>query len=105
MAQLARPASIHWVDGSTDEYEQICDELVTASTFIRLNERLFPGCFYARTDAGDVASLDFYSFAAPANRIIHHPVHSIRKSSAVCIVNAEQSLPGGSVIENSAGVL
>jgi len=51
------------------------------------------------------ASLDFYSFAAPANRIIHHPVYSIRNSSAVCIVNAEQSLPGGSVIENSAGVL
>jgi len=51
------------------------------------------------------ASLDFYSFAAPANRIIHHPVHSIRKSSAVCIVNAQQSLLGGSVIENSAGAL
>jgi hypothetical protein len=51
------------------------------------------------------ASLDFYSFAALATRIIHHPVHSIRKSSAVCIVNAEQSPLGGSVIENSAGIL
>jgi hypothetical protein len=50
-------------------------------------------------------SLDFYSFAALANDIIRHPVHSIRKSSAARIVNADQSVLGGSVIENSAVVL
>jgi hypothetical protein len=50
------------------------------------------------------ASLDFYIFADLANRIIRHLVHSIRKSSPVCIVNVEQSLLGGFIMENSAGV-
>jgi hypothetical protein len=53
----------------------------------------------------DWESLDLYRFAAPANRIIHHPLHSIRKSSAGWCVNAGQSLLGGSVVENSGGVL
>src|SRR3982750_3566909 len=50
MADLARPQSIHWVDGSQEEYDLLCDEMVKNGTLVRLNQNSWPGCFYARSD-------------------------------------------------------
>jgi phosphoenolpyruvate carboxykinase (GTP) len=58
MADLTRPASIHWVDGSQQEYDSLCTLLEDRGTFIRLNQDLWPGCFYARSDARDVARVE-----------------------------------------------
>ena len=62
MAELTRPANIHWVDGSQHEYDQLCQEMVASGTFIKLNEKLWPGCFYARSDASDVARVEDRTF-------------------------------------------
>ena len=62
MAELCQPASIHWVDGSRDEYDFLCDQLVAAGTFIRLNQKLWPGCFYARSSPNDVARVEDRTF-------------------------------------------
>jgi len=62
MAELTRPAAIHWVDGSQEEYDRLCAELVTAGTFIKLNQDLWPGCFYARSDPSDVARVEDRTF-------------------------------------------
>ena len=62
MAELAGPASIHWVDGSQQEYDRLCEELIANGTFIRLNQQLRPGCFYARSDPGDVARVEERTF-------------------------------------------
>jgi phosphoenolpyruvate carboxykinase (GTP) len=62
MAALTKPASIHWVDGSQQEYDQLCDQLVAGGTFTRLNQKLWPGCFYARSDASDVARVEDRTF-------------------------------------------
>jgi phosphoenolpyruvate carboxykinase (GTP) len=62
MAELTRPAKIHWVDGSKEECDQLCAEMVASGTFIKLNEKLWPGCFYARSDAGDVARVEDRTF-------------------------------------------
>jgi len=62
MARLTRPAAIHWVDGSREEYDLLCERLVAAGTFVRLNQELWPGCFYARSDAGDVARVEDRTF-------------------------------------------
>src|SRR5436305_442543 len=35
MASLTRPAAIHWVNGSQEEYDELCQALVDAGTFIR----------------------------------------------------------------------
>jgi phosphoenolpyruvate carboxykinase (GTP) len=62
MAQLSQPANIHWVDGSQEEHDAICAEMVEGGTFIKLNEKLWPGCYYARSDAGDVARVEDRTF-------------------------------------------
>src|SRR4051794_7692277 len=58
MAQLTQPESIHWVDGSQQEYDALCQQMVDGGTFTRLNQELWPGCYYARSDASDVARVE-----------------------------------------------
>ncbi|HET9801636.1 MAG TPA: phosphoenolpyruvate carboxykinase (GTP) [Candidatus Acidoferrum sp.] len=62
MAELTRPARIHWVDGTQEEYDQLCAEMVASGTLTKLNEKLWPGCFYARSDASDVARVEDRTF-------------------------------------------
>ena len=62
MAELTRPARIHWVDGSQQERDQLYAEMVAAGTLVKLNERLWPGCYYARSDASDVARVEDRTF-------------------------------------------
>jgi phosphoenolpyruvate carboxykinase (GTP) len=62
MAALCKPDRIHWVDGSKAEYDRLCDEMVAAGTFTRLNRKQWPGCFLARSDASDVARVEDRTF-------------------------------------------
>ncbi|MDB4473608.1 phosphoenolpyruvate carboxykinase (GTP) [Opitutaceae bacterium] len=62
MATLCKPDAIHWVDGSQAEYDTLCDVMVEGGTFTKLNEDLWPGCFYARSDASDVARVEDRTF-------------------------------------------
>ena len=58
MARLTKPARIHWVSGSEDENQTLLDQMVDSGTLIKLNQDLWPGCYYARSDAGDVARVE-----------------------------------------------
>src|SRR6201993_4314747 len=62
MADLTRPRDIHWVDGSQEENDRLCAQMVENGTFIKLNQDLWPGCFYARSDASDVARVEDRTF-------------------------------------------
>ena len=62
MAQLTKPAAIHWVSGSKEEYDALCDQMVESGTFTKLNQELWPGCYYARSDANDVARVEDRTF-------------------------------------------
>ncbi|MBV9747138.1 MAG: phosphoenolpyruvate carboxykinase (GTP) [Acidobacteriia bacterium] len=62
MAELTKPQRIHWVDGSDQEYHALCAELVESGTFTKLNQDLWPGCFYARSDPSDVARVEDRTF-------------------------------------------
>ena len=62
MALLTKPEEIHWVDGSEEEDEALKAQMVASGTFTKLNEKLWPGCYYARSDASDVARVEDRTF-------------------------------------------
>ncbi len=61
-AELCQPARIHWLDGSPEENTALCNGLVDAGTFLRLDERKWPNCFYARSSPNDVARVEDRTF-------------------------------------------
>jgi phosphoenolpyruvate carboxykinase (GTP) len=58
MVALCTPARVHWVDGSAAEYDALCAQMVAAGTFTKLNPKLWPGCYHARSNPGDVARVE-----------------------------------------------
>jgi phosphoenolpyruvate carboxykinase (GTP) len=62
MAELTQPAGVHWVDGSNEENNRLCSELVAAGTFVKLDAKRWPGCYYARSSANDVARVEDRTF-------------------------------------------
>ncbi len=76
MAALCRPDAIHWVDGSQAEYDALCDQMVRAGTFTRLDEKLWPGCFYARSDASDVARVEDRTYICSHSREAAGPTNN-----------------------------
>ena len=76
MATLTKPETIHWVDGSEEEYDDLCAKLVEGGTFIKLNQDLWPGCFYARSDASDVARVEDRTFICSLSKDAAGPTNN-----------------------------
>src|SRR2546423_12075494 len=68
MANLTKPDAIHWVDGSPEEDEALKAQMVAGGTFVKLNQKLWPGCYYTRSDASDVARLEDRTFICSLSR-------------------------------------
>ena len=76
MADLTQPDSIHWIDGSLAEYQFLCDGLVEAGTFTRLDPVTWPGCFYARSDSNDVARVEDRTFICSLSKDAAGPTNN-----------------------------
>jgi len=77
-AAVMQPADIYWCDGSADEYERFCQELVDSGTFTKLDEAKRPNSYWAHSDPGDVARVEDRSFICSATEIEAGPNNNWR---------------------------
>ena len=62
MAAVCLPESIHWCNGTDEEYNFLCNKLVEAGTFTKLNEERWPNSYACNSDPSDVARVEDKTF-------------------------------------------
>lgn len=67
-ANLCKPDSIHWCDGSEEEYQNMAQLLIKNGSAKKLNESKRPNCYYSASDPSDVARVEDRTFICSKNK-------------------------------------